>query len=298
MISTKTRMALLSIERYSQLKQLLSNTRIPYAIIKGEPLSLLCYKEKSVRLSHDIDILVDRQNVMQFEHLLQSHEFKIHTKESLSRKIRILCVSQSHQLPPYVKETQNQLISIDLNFDLFWGEYTGKRIDINNFSTDTIEVDVYGCKVKTLSPLKAMIQIILHHYKEMNSLYHLSCDNCINLKMFKDVYYLWKNNREDISLEKLYSLCSFYEIIPYAFYVLYYTNYIFRDVDLQKYVDLLRTIEGEELLDYYGLSTNERKLWRVDFMTRLKTENIYNLIKDDLTEFDLNKIKQNKEIFG
>lgn len=289
----------LSIERYIQLKKILSDVTAPYAVIKGEPLSLLCYNEKSVRDSQDIDILIDRQHISYFERLLQENDFirLMNQNEFVNRESRILCISQSHQIPPYVKETSNQQIEIDLNFDIFWGEYTGKRIDIAEFLADTIVQDIYGCKVKALSPLKAMVQLILHHYKDMNSLFLLATRKSIKYSMFKDVYCLWKNNQEAISLEKLYAISSEYEIIPYVFYVLYFTNWIFQNSDLNRYVDAFRTSEGEALLDYYGLAEKERKTWRYDFKTRLESDNLYNLIKDDLTEKDQEKITINKRVF-
>ena len=290
----------LNMERYLQLKKILSDVTVPYAVIKGEPLSLLCYNKKSVRNSQDIDILIDRQHISYFERLLQENDFirLINQNEFINRESRILCISQSHQIPPYVKETSNQQIDIDLNFDIFWGEYTGKRIDISEFLADTIVQDIYGVKVKALPPLKAMVQLILHHYKEMNSIYHLAGHNCINYNMFKDVYYLWKNNQEAISLEKLYSISSEYEIIPYVFYVLYFTNWIFNDTELQRYVEAFRTSEGETHLDYYGLTEKERKPWKVDFQTRLEADNLYEFIRDNLTEADVEKLERNRRIFG
>ena len=289
----------LNMERYIQLKKILSDVTVPYAVIKGEPLSLLCYNKKSVRNTQDIDILVDRQHISYFERLLQENDFIrfINQNEFIYRESRILCISQSHQIPPYVKETSNQQIDIDLNFDIFWGEYTGKRIDIAEFLADTIVQDIYGCKVKTLPPLKAMVQLILHHYKDMNSIFLLATRKSIKYDMFKDVYYLWKNNQKDISLEKLYSISSEYEIIPYVFYVLYFTNWIFKDTELQKYVEAFRTSEGAALLDYYGLTEKERKEWKCDFKTRLEADNLYDLIKDDLTEKDQEKVSINKRVF-
>ena len=61
MESSQKNSMLLSMERYVQLKNILSNVKIPYAVIKGEPLSILCYNKKGVRNSQDIDILAERR---------------------------------------------------------------------------------------------------------------------------------------------------------------------------------------------------------------------------------------------
>ena len=150
---------------------------VPYALIKGEALSIMSYKKLGRRLYNDIDILVDRLNINNIEQICRGLEFVPHPH---SRTERILCLSASHQVYPYYKNRGTNTVNIDINFDIFWGEYEGKRIDISEFLSDTIEIDIYGCKVKTLPPLKAMVQLILHHYKEMNSIYHLAGHNCIN----------------------------------------------------------------------------------------------------------------------
>lgn len=267
-----------------------------YSVIKGEPLSVLAYNELGMRSCSDIDILVEKSDLVKIESLLIEQGF---ISNMQSRADRILTLAFSHQVVPWHKNIfPFSQINIDLNFDIFWGEYEGKRVDIKDFLSDAIEMDIYGIKVKTLPPLKAMIQLVLHHYKEMNSIYHLSTHNCIHYKMFKDIYYLWKNNREDISLDKLYSLSNIYEIFPYIYYVLYFTNQVFNDAELEQYVDAFKTLEGINLLDYYGLAENERKLWKIDFKTRLESDNLYDLIKDDLTTDDFEKLERNRRIFG
>jgi len=289
----------ISLIAYKKLDQLfisLNNKR--YAIIKGEPLSFLAYGKVGNRTTNDIDILVHKNDLSDTENILNFNGFFSKWNDydkSIQRQNRILCLSSSHQVASY--RDKSQMIDIDLNFDIFWGEYTGKRIDIAKFLSDTIELDIYGCKIKTLPPLKAMIQLILHHYKEMNSIYHLAGHNCINYNMFKDVYYLWKNNQDAISCDKLYSIVFEYEVIPFVFYILYYTNEIFKDSELTKYVEAFKTPEGVNLLEYYGLADNERKVWKVDFKTRLDSENMYELIKNELTEADIEKLERNRRIF-
>ena len=290
--------SVVSILRYRSCKESLDRAyekHIPYAVIKGEPLSVLAYGTPGQRISGDIDILTSRQHLDSFKTLLSENGFQ---SRKLERKEEIFVLSASHQTSPWRKRTSFGVMDIDLNFDIFWGEYSGKRILIDDFISDFVEMEIYGQKIKTLPPLKAMVQLILHHYKEMNSLYHLTSHNCIRRSMFQDVYFLWRNNQEAVSLERLEAAVREYDIVPYTFYILHYTNIIYQDEILKAYVERLRTREGENLLDYYGLAEKERKKWKFDFRTRLETENIYSLIREDLTEADIAKLEWNKRIFS
>ena len=266
-----------------------------YAVIKGEILSLYAYNSPNMRHSKDIDILVPRMYLQDIEQSLRNNSFE---NKCLSRHDKVMLLTSSHQTLPWNKYLHPWgNIIIDLNFDLFWGEYEGKRIDIDEFLLDTVEMDVFGVKVKTLTPIKAMIQLILHHYKDMNSLFLLATQKSIKYDMFKDVYYLLKNNLDAIPHNKLYDMSAEYEIIPYVFYVLYYTGQVFDDKVLKQYIEAFRTPEGETLLNCYGLCEKERCKWKCDFKTRLDSDNLYELIKDELTERDKEKIALNKRVF-
>ena len=141
------------------------------------------------------------------------------------------------------------------------------------------------------------MQLILHHYKDMNSIFLLATRKSIRYNMFKDVYHLLKNNLDTIALDKLYAMSTRYEIIPYVYYILYYTAILFKDEFLREYIEAFKTPVGEELLNCYGLNKSERREWRVDFQTRLESSSLYELIKDDLTSDDLEKIAINKRVF-
>ena len=56
------------------------------------------------------------------------------------------------------------------------------------------------------------------------------------------------------------------------------------------------TVDGIELLNCYGLSNEERKTWKYDFITRLNSNDIFQLIKCDLSIKDLAKIEYNKNM--
>ncbi|MEG2110074.1 MAG: nucleotidyltransferase family protein [Clostridium sp.] len=271
------------------------NSKFPYAVIKGEPLSYYAYGEFGKRSPSDIDILVSRENLKSLIEILKSFEF---TSQMINRNDEILMISHSHQYAPFCKNTNIAKINVDINIDIFWGELKNKPIKVEEFLLDVVEMEIYNCKVKTLSPLKMLIQIILHHYKEMNSLYHLTKHNCINENMFKDVYFLLKNYRKEIHSKNLYDISVQYKIIPYVYYILYYTNQIFCDEMIENLMLKFKTDEGEKLLNLYGLSEEERKEWKVDFITRLMHDDIYQFIKNDLTKKDIEKIENNKRLFG
>ena len=280
---------------YGQCKSLFEEIKdLDYAVVKGEPLSLLAYGELGKRRSGDIDILISREDIVALEKALLKNSFQT---SKTDRPERILILSGSHQTKSWSKEISPLgFVCIDVNFDVFWGEYTGARLEMKEFLSDTVKMNIYGCEIKTLTPIKQFTQLILHHYKEMNSIYHLSTHNSINIRMFNDVYQLYKNSQE-ITIESVCEVAYKYKIVPYVFYVMYYTNQVFLDDEISKILEALETDEGNALLDCYGLSSSEQKKWKVDFSTRLNANEMFSLIKNDLDVKDIEKLKRNTRIF-
>jgi len=273
-------------------------SKFKYANIKGEALSKQAYGQVAQRIISDIDILISRLFLSDFYSILTNNEFISSIK---TRENHVAMMSYSHQASPWVKNVKPWgIIHIDINFSLFWGEYDGVQIDVEDFLSDTVEIDIYNCKVKTLTPAKALIQLCLHHYKDMNSIFLLATRNSIKHVMFKDVYHLLINNLDSIPIDQLYYMCAEYEIIPYVYYVLYHTGLIYDNYILRNYISKFETHEGRSLINYYGLTDTERKQWRYDFESRLacgKQRNLYNLIESDLTKRDKDKIELNKRVF-
>lgn len=282
-------------EYYQELGRMLPCLDVEYAIIKGEVLSKMAYFIEGKRNGTDIDILIPKKAVKRVEACLKDFGFQTRID---NRFAQILLLSSSHQTRTWYKECGVGIMTIDLNFDIFWGEYQGKRVDMSEFLIDSVDMDIYGVKVKSLTPIKAFIQLALHHYKDMNSIYLLATRNSVNYDMFKDIYYLLINNVDSIELDKLLWLSETLEITPYVYYILYYTGLIYNDAILRKYISAFESEEGDMLLDIYGLCEDEKKKWKYDFETRLKTDNMLKLIQSDLNDNDIRKIKTNKSIFN
>ena len=281
--------------RYNEVSAILPDIAFPYAIVKGEVLSLYAYGDVGQRTSSDVDILVSRNHLEEMDQVLTQHGFSTTTR---NRREAVMALAFSHQVKPYVTRRAFLSIDLDINFDIFWGEYTGPRVDMDDFISDAEPVEIYGVTVMTLPMDKTFVQLVLHHYKEMNSLYLLAEHNYIRRNLFQDLYFLVKRNPKTCSPAAVKEQCEKCGARPYAFYMVYYSSLVFPDAMWQPYIEILRSEEGEALLDWYGLSEQERKRWRVDFSARLDAPSVLEYIQQDLTKQDLEKIRRNREVFG
>lgn len=275
------------------IKQL-NEESIPYAVIKGVMLSKLAYSSFDQRNPCDIDLLIPREYLPQVERILNQNGF---VRKDESRIQHLITSCFSHQTLPLVKIVHSYPIIFDCNYDIFWGEYTGKRVSIKDFLAKAIRIPVGTTFINTLAPKEALIQLALHHYKDMNSIYLLATKKCFSINKFADVFHLLLNNIDEISVTELYNTSAEYGIIPYIYYVLFYTEKIFKNALLSKYVKAFRTDEGDYLLNCYGLCETERKEWKCDFKTRLHKSNLLMEMLPDLSKRDIQKIEINRTFF-
>ncbi len=287
---------LFSIAKMKKCSSLFEQIDFPYALIKGDSLSIQAYGTPGKREYGDIDILIDKKDYIKLKKVLRKEGF-VESTQDRSKQIAVLL--NTHQATPWVKRIDPfGILEIDINMNLFWGEKEQNTIDLNAFLENTVPVEIYGTNINILSPIMSVVQLALHHYKDLNSIYLLATRRRISINSFKDMYFLIKNNSEFISPEVLYDISKSFDILPYMYYVLYYTNEVMNDVFLKPYIGLLETDEGVFLLDKYGLNDAERKQWKVDFETRLNSDDLLPIIKNDLTAQDLKKINYNLEIMS
>ena len=279
--------------RYRELNEIFHNISFPYAVIKGEPLSFYMYGEFGRRNSADIDILISRKNLKNMEELLAENNF---STKKLNRHDQIMSRCFSHSSLPYKKRIVIGTLEIDLNYDLFWGEYTGERINIDEFLEDTVQMEIWECKIQTLSLIKTFIQLSLHHYREINQIFLIYKNGFINFDKLKDINTLLQNNIQKLPADSLLSICENYKIVPYVYYILYYTYMVTHNEILTNYIDTFDTYEGRKLINCYGLNSKERKEWKIDIYERMKSHDLSRIIETDLTEKDFQKMNDIRRI--
>lgn len=284
--------------------ELMEKENIVYAIIKGQILSKIAYGKEGYRDSSDIDILISSEDINRVFEILEKNGFTQAVYDSygnlreMTRKEKIL-IANSHQTVPYVKKiSDNNCVNIDINVDLFWGEYEGERIDIKHIlQKQTVYLDIYGMKVKTLNKLYNFIEVCLHHYKEMNAVYSFKYHNPFTTAMFEDIFRLFMKLSES-EVSELISLCTKYSLNNFLYYVLYYTSKVFSEKRISLFCQKIKTIEAVDGLTMYGLCESERKEWMLPFESRMNVENIYKEILPFLERKEIKKANSVLSIFG
>lgn len=276
--------------RFRELNMALSEFDFPYAIVKGEALSVFAYGKLGERVSRDIDLLIERKNVGRASAILKKKGFE---QNVYDREGQIMMMNFSHQTLPFRKRICAINIEVDLNYSVFWGEYKSDSNLTTLFLSNVIPVQIYNFQIYTLSPMKALAHLILHQYKDMNSIYLLATRKQYSKAAFEDIYNLLKANIKEIPMLEFYDFCEEIKICPYVYYVLYHTNFLFEDSILQDFVEVFKSQQGMKLLDYYGLTNSERKMWKYDIETRMNSIDLFQLMEQDLTKNDLKKIEYN-----
>lgn len=278
--------------------------KIGYAIIKGQALSKQAYGKEGYRNSSDIDFLIDKQNISKVCEILKCSGYiesvynEFGELRRLTRKEEII-FANSHQTVPFCKILNDGTqINIDLNTDIFWGEYVNKRFCIKDILlTHVKKMEIFEMNLFCLDNVFSFIELCLHHYKDMNAIYTFRYCNPFNLMMFQDVYSLYLRLSLDEKKE-IISICKEYDLNDYIYYILYYTNYIYKDSLLFDFLNNFLSENSQEIIDSFGLKDKDKKKWNITFEERFEIENLSEYIEKFLGKREIERIESILSVWG
>ncbi len=286
-------------ERYAACGKFFETAKFPYAVIKGAILSSSVYGDPFLRISGDIDILMNRRDVDDAKRILQECGF-VQGRISgdvlvpFTRQEILYQSAMSHQTAPFIKATSNKLcpyVNLDINMDVLWGE-SEQKADMDIVLSHREQVSLFGMNIYKLAPEMEFIALCLHHYKDMNSIYLLS-GHSLRLGLFCDIYFYIKNVCP--SAGAISELSRQLNVGRYVYVCLSHVMEIFGDSILSPYIETLKEYKDEELLNSFGLNERERKHWDISFSQRLFHPNLPQYMERFLTKEDIEKIRINRE---
>lgn len=236
-----------------QLSAAFNESNISYAIIKGFSLLETVYKkEYGVREFKDIDILICRQDIGKAKKIMtalgyRQGEFDKYSKKivDISREEEIAQNLLSHELVPFFKPINDKrcshnVIEVELNFTIFDGGRAKPPVATEVLLSDRAKVffDDGSC-FYTLNYNFNLIQLCVHLYKDTNYSFHKDLLMDITLMKFCDIreYILLL---KDTDLSGVVKLANENGIADAVYFSLYFTDFIYEDIDLAVYTDVLR----------------------------------------------------------
>ena len=286
-------------ERYAACERFFETAKFPYAVIKGAILSNSVYGDSTLRISGDIDILINRRDVDDAKRILKECGFiqgriSGDTIVPFTRKELLYQSAMSHQTAPFIKATANKLcpyVNLDINMDILWGE-SEQKSDMDIVLSHREQVSIFGMNIYKLTSDMEFIALCLHHYKDMNSIYLLS-GHGLRLGLFCDIYFYIKNVCP--SAVTISRLAGQLNVGKYLYVCLSHTMEIFDDSILSPYIKTLEEYKDEELLNGFGLNDKERKYWDIPLAQRLFHNNLPEYMQKFLSDSDVEKIRINRE---
>lgn len=291
---------LLRIECCIKVFDKLENINVKYAVIKGAYLDKIAYGDIGLRDSGDIDILIDNKDYKTLCRLLEEEGFVCgywdeEKKEVInySRGTILYNYLYTHQAAPYIKvitlDGVVHTVEVDINFSISWGEDKSGNVHTKNILKNTRLISYENFKYRILTPEYFLMQICLHAYRDMNSII-LIHEGSYVLRLLCDIYYYIVKGQELVTADKFLNIvkrCGYEKNIYYVFN--YVTEVFGKNEWIEHVMSQLPEMTYEEL-NCYGLDESEIKKWPIVFSERIMSDNLFEIIKPQLTVADLQKI--------
>lgn len=258
----------------SYLSSLLKDINIPYALLKGAFLNQV-YK-KGIRISNDVDVLVNQNNITEITTILKKNGFKQGNVRSgkfvEATRLEILSSRINRgETVPFIKEInlpQMKFCEIDINFSF---DYRAKQE--NNMVEDFLynaqpAICTDNAYMNTLSSTCFLIQLCMHLYKEATIMNWVKMGRDVSLYKYMDIYvYIVEFFNANFAKEFIL-LVKKYGLENECYYTLYYTKLLF-DISNECLDNILESIEPTDL-DFlnqiYDPETRKKYKFNIDYI--------------------------------
>lgn len=208
----------------------LSDEKIKYAVLKGIHLKSFIYGQyypEVSRMSNDIDILIERKDIVKVNNILLEMKYfrgeydpDSDKLKKYSRKEEIEFLLTSHQCPQYIKQSSrkdvciNDVLAVDVNLSIFEGGKKVNCVDTNELLNNVVRrKDWKGHYYNALTLEYDLLQIVYHFYKDTN--YKIKKDNNEQYLLchMVDIYQYIKQYGNKIDFSLFCSICERAKVI-------------------------------------------------------------------------------------
>lgn len=256
---------------------------ISFIPVKGGYLIDNIYKNRRIRITNDIDILIRRKDIASINKAMLKHGYiqgeydKFNNKVVMTdRKKKLLYKTTMYNLLPYIKIDHgfpNATVLFDFSFAL-------------DFSLDTCPVEeMLDNAIQTsdgaeLLPEHFLVHMCCHHYREASNVAWILIGKDLSLIKFCDVREFILQKMDSESIKKAVQFAKKHGLQKAIYFTIYFTREIYND---GYEADILKALEitDETFLYQFGEKDyDELQTKKKDFWTSLFSENN----KDEITK--------------
>ncbi len=263
-------------DEYAKVLRSFNRLGIRYAIRKGPLLSDGVYHDIGVRRMADLDVVVSRAQLPDFEKAVtaigyaQGHQSRNgETVVPYSRETQLYWRMSVQNALPYIKianRDEVEVFVLDACLSLFQ-TLSGNETPIEEFLDRVVPVEIYGEPSYALSPADQFVDLCLHLHKEAVGLHYIQAGKDLTILKFLDIVEML-GTLDPGSRSRLPELGAAYRCTESLYFALHHAALLYPDAVP---VDLLEQLRPGDtaFLDEYGQLDGHRSRWDRPFLERL-----------------------------
>ena len=270
------------------VNDLLEDIQIPFAFLKGSILGYCNISGTSLyqpgeRISDDIDILISPKFLDQADAALKSIGFLQGMWDGekiipFSRREILFRRMSRGETAPYIVQTLSPeipYIEVDINFS-FDSTPSQDESLVDIFLNDTWKYSFQRGALRSLSPEKFLLHLILHQYKEASLYWMVTKNKDQALYKYYDIYLFIKNGL--VNSQKFSALISHLGQENKAYAVLFWCGQLFGK-EIQEFIPKPQNFDKNILQNVFDAENKEYYRWKCNVMERVAKYERENLIK-------------------
>lgn len=270
----------IKLAELSKLQIAAKENGVLFAPVKGGYLIDNVYKNRRLRATNDIDILIKKKDIRAIHEIMISNGYTQGDYNKASNTVleadknkKMLYKTKMYNLLPYIKvdhSNPNNTVFFDLSFALDFS-LNANPID------EMLNMSVANEKGIELLPEHFLVHICCHHYREASNVAWIMLGKDLNLIKFCDVREFIVQKMDAGSISKAIEFAKKYGLEKAMYFTIYFTREIYNDgyeTEILKSLD----IEDEAFLyqfgekDYDELQTRKKDFWTSLFSDNNKDE--------------------------
>ncbi len=274
-------------EKLNELTKIQSEMKgsyISFVPVKGSYLIDNVYRNRMIRTTNDIDILIKRKDIKIVDEIMRNNGYEQGEYDPENNKVivpdntkKMLYKTKMYNLLPYIKinnDIPTKTVIFDISFSL-------------DFSLDTSPIsEMLDCVVEKEKYVELQLEhffihMCCHHYREASNVAWFLIGKDLNLIKFCDVREFVIQKMDRNSIDRAISFAKQYSLEKAVYFTIYFVREIYKDGYETDILNSLNISDDKFLYEFGEKDYGELQIRKKDFWNSLFSDDNKDEIVDD-----------------